>query len=471
EHKMRKIFVNVLLACFSVILIASIYSCQKGENKKISPWMQHVNSRIGTKTSGKFLAKDKHGMPVIFEWEKVLFKEKGFGDNMKQVTDLLCQVFADVELEKLRTYPEQTKESVEIFFKDKKELQDLITKGIVKECPEKGGTLEIVNEDLYKPKMIEKAKIFYNSGQATKTCGMEDIAIFVKVKDEKTKKLLGYAIFSITDDSDYGNVFLWNMALETKSQGRGLGRLLTSSVFKILPDIKQIGLGVYSSNERAIGAYKAWGFGEKKEPTEAKEFRSLHMDYFAEKSDILQKTATNLKPIILETERLYFRPFVKDDLEKLIALYTDKEVVKHIKEPIETIAGKKLDRELIKEMLNFYIEHQKNHGYSYWAAFEKETGDFVGRIGLRKVYEKPNTADVGYVIHKKYWGKGYATESMKGIINGVFAHTDIKTILAITTPEHKASRRVMEKVGMKFAKELEMKGIKFVLYKITKQKK
>jgi|GEM_PF-560485 [ribosomal protein S5]-alanine N-acetyltransferase len=169
---------------------------------------------------------------------------------------------------------------------------------------------------------------------------------------------------------------------------------------------------------------------------------------------------------ILETERLYYRPFAEADLEQLYQLYSDKEVMEHI--PMEKAMGKKIDKTAIKEMLDFYIRHQQEYGYSHWAAFEKETDEFVGRIGIHKE-KKPSTVMAGYIIRKEFWGKGYATESMRAIIDWAFSNTDVSKIIGATVPEHRASIRVMEKVGMQFVQEYQEYGCIFVQYAIERQ--
>ena len=184
--------------------------------------------------------------------------------------------------------------------------------------------------------------------------------------------------------------------------------------------------------------------------------------------EVSSDIATPPKHIILKAKRLYFRPFVEGDLEMLYELYSDPDVIKQIKAPIELFMGN-INKKSVKEMLQHFIEDQKKHGFSKWAAFENDTGDFVGRIGLSST-KNPNAADAGYILHKRHWGKGYSTEATKAIITWAFKNTWLEAISASTTPEHKASIRVMEKAGMKFNKNFTFKGMKFVQYKIEKTK-
>ena len=170
--------------------------------------------------------------------------------------------------------------------------------------------------------------------------------------------------------------------------------------------------------------------------------------------------------IILQTERLYFRPFVENDFERFYELHTDAEVMKKI--PLEQAFGKKVDRVMLRELFDAWMRHQKELGFSFWAAFEKGTDEFVGRIGV--VYDAPDELMAGYVMHKKFWGKGYASEAMKAILPWVFAHTKFKKIIAICEPENKASIHVMEKIGMHYVRTASKHGITCVQYEIERPK-
>ncbi|MBU1008098.1 GNAT family N-acetyltransferase [Candidatus Dependentiae bacterium] len=184
--------------------------------------------------------------------------------------------------------------------------------------------------------------------------------------------------------------------------------------------------------------------------------------------EVSSNITTPPKNIILQSKRLYFRPFVEGDLEMLYELYSDPDVMKQIKAPIELFMGN-INKKSVKEMLQHFIEDQKKHGFSKWAAFENDTGDFVGRIGLSST-ENHKTAYAGYILHKRHWGKGYSTEAVQAIVKWAFENTNLEAITAATTPEHKASIRVMEKANMRFNQNFTFKGIEFVQYKIEKAK-
>jgi len=76
---------------------------------------------------------------------------------------------------------------------------------------------------------------------------------------------------------------------------------------------------------------------------------------------------------------------------------------------------------------------------------------FVGWAGLAYLPEF-DEIDLGYRFLPEYWGLGIATEASRAILNYGFDQLELKKIIAIAMKEHKASIRVMQKVGMEFDK-------------------
>ena len=91
----------------------------------------------------------------------------------------------------------------------------------------------------------------------------------------------------------------------------------------------------------------------------------------------------------------------------------------------------------------------------------KETGRLIGII----LYfdEQDNSCEIGYGVGSRYWGRGYATEAVKSFIAYCFDEAGFDEVRASFFTGNDASRRVMEKCGMKFLrfseKELEYMGV------------
>ena len=152
--------------------------------------------------------------------------------------------------------------------------------------------------------------------------------------------------------------------------------------------------------------------------------------------------------ILLETERLLLRRFTVDDLEHLFNLDNDPEVMRYIN------GGTPAPREWIeKTILPVFVHYDDcRPGFGFWAAIEKNTGDFLGWFSFRASGENPREAILGYRLHHAAWGKGYATEGARALIEKGFNEMAVERIVATTYQDNLASRRVMEKIGMRFVR-------------------
>jgi len=155
----------------------------------------------------------------------------------------------------------------------------------------------------------------------------------------------------------------------------------------------------------------------------------------------------NINPehIILETDRLLLRDITMDDLEDMYTLHSDPLVQKYTGEPIVDSIEK------MSQAIEARLENTKKQGYSRWATLIKDTQEFIGWSGLAYLPEF-DVVDLGYRFMPQYWGKGYATEAAKAILQYGFKTLGLEEIFAIALKEHKATMRVMEKSGMVFYK-------------------
>ncbi|MBE7471715.1 MAG: GNAT family N-acetyltransferase [Anaerolineae bacterium] len=162
---------------------------------------------------------------------------------------------------------------------------------------------------------------------------------------------------------------------------------------------------------------------------------------------------TDLQTNILETERLSLRRLTPDDLDALFALYRDPEIRRYFPEGTQTY-------EETKEELEWIIEvYYGRYGYGLWATIYKETGEFIGRCGLLPwTIEERQEVEVAYLLDKRYWGQGLATEAAAAIRDYAFAHLPISRLICLVDPENEASRRVAQKIGMTLEKEMILDG-------------
>ena len=104
-----------------------------------------------------------------------------------------------------------------------------------------------------------------------------------------------------------------------------------------------------------------------------------------------------------------------------------------------------------QEMINKMKVSIAEKGWGFWACELKETGEFIGFIGIEDRFFpeplKPGT-EIGWRLRKEFWGKGYATEGAKAVLDYAFKTLKLEEVIAFTTVENRKSRRVMEKLGM-----------------------
>ncbi|WP_275466644.1 GNAT family N-acetyltransferase [Streptomyces noursei] len=152
-------------------------------------------------------------------------------------------------------------------------------------------------------------------------------------------------------------------------------------------------------------------------------------------------------PSFLETERLALRPFTDADAERLRDLDDDPEVMRFIN------GGKPASRETIQaRTLPRLRHHHPCLGTpGYWAAEERGGGEFLGWFEFRPLDEHDAAVvELGYRLNRAAWGKGYATEGSRALIDKGFTHLGVERITANTMAVNVRSRRVMEKAGLVF---------------------
>ncbi len=150
--------------------------------------------------------------------------------------------------------------------------------------------------------------------------------------------------------------------------------------------------------------------------------------------------------IFLETQRLALRSATEDDVDDLYALNSDPDVMWFLN------GGKPTPRDEIRDrVIPFWLSLcEQSDGLGYWVAEARATGDFLGWFHLRPT--AGDAVDLGYRLRKAAWNKGYATEGSRALIRECFTNLGVPRVVAHTMAVNHASRRVMEKCGLTFAR-------------------
>lgn len=145
----------------------------------------------------------------------------------------------------------------------------------------------------------------------------------------------------------------------------------------------------------------------------------------------------------IETERLILREWKPEDLPFFAAINQDPKVMECLLKPLteaETAA-----------MIERIQKHFKEHGFGLFACILKETSQCIGFVGLNiPEFTSHFTpcVEIGWRLSSQAWGKGYATEAARAVLQAGFEEFNLQEIVAFTVPANKRSQRVMEKIGM-----------------------
>lgn len=144
-----------------------------------------------------------------------------------------------------------------------------------------------------------------------------------------------------------------------------------------------------------------------------------------------------------ETQRLLCRPFIQEDCADMLENWiANPNVQSEYGEPVYTTV------EQVKKLLNEYIEKYRNPDFYRWAIIEKSSGRNIGQIAFCRVYSDCRTAEIEYCIGEPFWGKGFATEALTGLIDFTFCSTEFQKLEAYHRAENMRSGRVLQKSVM-----------------------
>lgn len=147
----------------------------------------------------------------------------------------------------------------------------------------------------------------------------------------------------------------------------------------------------------------------------------------------------------LNTDRLHLRPPGLYDLEFMTALYARPELVAHRPVPEPDSA------EASAQRLARSLQHWSEHGFGIWAI---EAGSNLIGFGGLTVSPEFDALNISYHIDPAHWGQGYATELVRETLRFAAGTLRASKIIGLVRPANPASRRVLEKAGFSFEKEI-----------------
>ena len=161
------------------------------------------------------------------------------------------------------------------------------------------------------------------------------------------------------------------------------------------------------------------------------------------------------------TPRLTLRPFTLEDVDVVHALWTDPDVRRYLWDNVV------IARERVEEMVRAIIAGFERNGRGMWLIFENGAERPCGFCGFLPRKE-PDRAEIIYGLAPSAWGRGYATESARAVMEYGFNTLKLPKIGAAADVPNTASARVLERLGMRFLRREVVHGVDLLFYEIDK---
>jgi RimJ/RimL family protein N-acetyltransferase len=165
--------------------------------------------------------------------------------------------------------------------------------------------------------------------------------------------------------------------------------------------------------------------------------------------------------VTLETERLRLRMFRESDLDVYARMCADPEIMRYLGE------GKPLTRAEAWRSMAGILGHWQLRGYGLWAVEERATGTLIGRIGHIDPEGWPGF-ELGWMLDRAAWGKGYATEGARRALEYAFDEIGREHVISLIRPANVASIRVAERLGEALEGSVHILGGEALVYGITR---
>lgn len=177
---------------------------------------------------------------------------------------------------------------------------------------------------------------------------------------------------------------------------------------------------------------------------------------------------------VLKTERLVLRPWSRDDVRGYARLLRDPEVMRHwgsgmrfrVKRAAAGLVARFCDIEARRSVADMR-RHWRDHGFGLWALEEKATGALVGNAGLTVLdgwTAEPADIEVGWLLARSAWGRGFAAEAGRASLAYAFDVLQLPRVVSVAFTTNWRSERVMQSLGLALAGRTRWMGADVVWY-------
>lgn len=161
--------------------------------------------------------------------------------------------------------------------------------------------------------------------------------------------------------------------------------------------------------------------------------------------------------VTLETERLRLRFMEERDLDAIAAIFADAETMKYIG------TGVVFNRNETWRSISGVLGHWLMKGHGMWTVEMRDTNEVVGRVGFIDPEGWPGF-ELGWIIARPHWGKGYAIESVRAAYGYAIDTLKRDRVISLIRPGNTRSVRVAEKLGFVRDGMVELLGASAMVY-------
>lgn len=182
----------------------------------------------------------------------------------------------------------------------------------------------------------------------------------------------------------------------------------------------------------------------------------------------------------IETARLRLRPWRAEDVWAYREIARDDEVMRYVGSGLRYWLKRTAARGVglvsnveCRRAVAARRRHWEKCGFGEWAVEEKEGGRFVGQVGL---VHHPNwhadraRVEVGWMLIREAWGKGYATEAGAASVDHAFGRLGLDRLVSIAVVGNPRSERVMERLGFSWQGRTRWLGSDVVWYALDRER-
>ena len=144
----------------------------------------------------------------------------------------------------------------------------------------------------------------------------------------------------------------------------------------------------------------------------------------------------------IETPHLILRAWTPQDADVLFEILQEDGILQYFPNP------KPPPRSKVEEYITHQMAHWEEHGYGHWAVVEQDSQQVIGWNGLEYLPELGET-EVGYLLSRCVWGRGYATEAARAAVEYGFETAGLEAIIGLVHPDNAGSIRVLEHAGLR----------------------